>query len=291
MEVALVIESSNRTGIAPANQFYAGPKNRWVKSVLEYMKVIDFPTEHIYFLSFHEFRIIPYYALIQNYPISIAPEKKVQKQFAERIIVFLKTYYPTAEVHIHAGKSITNALVPLLKKEAISYSIFAEGKQLLKKSEYYNDLILQERAMKRMRDLKMEKAKIIAIPEYFTPQEAEHIVKEYAAVAHKYGVEKLFSEIRLLLRQYKQQLRHAQEVKDKFEQSINEEERRDLQRYWDNLRSLSDLFNSQMSEFHSKNGRLMASLTTLLIKQGYVKNTLNRISEAMFRLQIALIKS
>ncbi|QNR65191.1 hypothetical protein IAQ67_14840 [Paenibacillus peoriae] len=145
--------------------------------------------------------------------------------------------------------------------------------------------------MKRMRELQKEKAKLIAIPEYFTPQEAEHIVTEYAAVAHKYGVENLFSEIRLLLRQYKQQFRHAQAVKENFEQSISEEERKDLQRYWDNLRSLSDLFNSQMSEFHSKNGRVMASLTTLLIKQGYVKNTSNRISEAMFRLQIALIKS
>ncbi|MEK5357999.1 hypothetical protein [Paenibacillus sp. FSL L8-0709] len=291
MKVALIIESSNRMKVAPAHEFYCGKSNRWVASVLNYLKEVKFSTEHIYFLSFHEQRVIPYEEVITDYPINPGPTVKEQRNFANRIISFVKERYEGAEVNIHAGKSITDYLIPLFKQERIPYVIFAEGQQLLKKAKVYEELIEQERALKRIRDMQREKEQIIAIPSYFTPLEAERIVTEYGPIAHKYGVENLFSEIRLLLRDYKQQQRQAQLAKKAFDQSLELNERKQFQQIFDNLSGLSDLFNSNLAEFRSQNGRSMAMLKTQLIKEGYVKNTVNRISEVMFRLQIVLLKS
>lgn len=291
MKVSLIIESSNRMQAAPAYEFYSGKSNRWVTAALNYLQEVKFPTEHIYFLSFYEQRVIPYKEMITDYPINPAPTIKEQRDFATQILCFIKEKYGGAEVNIHAGKSITDQLIPLLKQERIPFIVFAEGQQLLKKAKVYEELIEQERALKRIRDMQREKEKIIAIPTFFTPQEAEKIVYEYGHIAHKYGVESLFSEIRLLLRDYKQQQRQAQLAKDAFDQSLQENERKQFQRIFNNLSGLSDLINSNLSEFRSQNGRSMAMLKTQLIKEGYVKNTLNRISEAMFRLQIVLLKS
>lgn len=290
MKIALVIESSNRMNEAPAYEFYRGKDNRWITSALEYLHEVKFPTEHIYFLSFHNQRVIPYEEVITDYPINPAPTVKQKRDFANRIMSFIKERYSGAEVNIHAGKSIIDYLVPLLRQEKIPYVVFAEGQPLLMKAKVYEELIEQERTLKRMRDMQREKERIIAIPNFFTPQEAEKIVTEYGPIAHEYGVEELFSEIRILLRNYKQQQRQAKLAKDTFDQSLQESERKQYQRIFENLTGLSDLFNNNLSEFRSTNGRSMAMLKTQLIKEGYVKNTLNRISEVMFRLQIALLK-
>ncbi|WP_240416467.1 hypothetical protein [Paenibacillus periandrae] len=290
MKVALVMESSNRMASAPAFEFYNGKRSRWINAALRFMEELRFPTEHIYFLSFHELRIISYDESVSFYPRSPVPDKKLQKLFAERILAFLTEKYPGAEVQLHVGKSITDCLVPLLEENRIQHYIFAEGKQLLKKAVLYEELIRQERSLQRMRDLKREKEKMIAITEYFTPYEADQLVTQFDTLAHKHGLVKHFSEIKHLLREYNQKLRAAQASKEEYEQSLDEKERIELQKFFGKMKGLADLFSDEHVKNRFSNTRTMGRLTTFLIKDGYVKQTANKLSEAMFRLQIALLK-
>lgn len=292
MKVALVIESSNRMPAGPAHEFYYHKGSRWISAVLDYLKEIHFPRENIYFLSFFNNRIIGFEEVIENYPRLPAPSKSQQREFAEKIFSFLEEKYPEAEVDLHVSKNISDYLAPLLKQAGRRVTLFADGIQLGIKPTVYMDLILQERAMRKMKEMQKEKERLIAIPEHFTPHEAEMVLDQFGHLGNVYGLDALFTELKRQLKSYKQQVRQSLSAKDEFHRSIPEREANELRSFFDPISSLSDLFNrsSDLDVIKANHGKLFAKFTNYLIKLGFVKTTETRISELLFRLQIALLK-
>ncbi|MGV2886020.1 hypothetical protein [Paenibacillus taichungensis] len=292
MKVALVIESSNRIPSGPAHEFY-GKGSRWISAVLDYLNECQFPREDIYFLSFYNNRIIGFDDVVENYPLQPSPTKAQQKEFAEKVFSFLEENYPEAEVDLHVSKNIADSLIPLLKQAGRRFHLFAEGVQLGMKPNVYKDLILQANAMRKMKEMQKEKEQLIAVPEHFTPHEAEMILEQFGHLGSQSGFESLFSEMKLHLKTYKQQVRQALAAKDEFYRTLSKQEAgEDLRSFFQQIGSLTEMFrrNEQLSALKAKHGKLVAKFTKSLIKQGYVKNTENRISELLFLLQIALLK-
>lgn len=293
VRVALIIESSNRIPSGPAHEFYYGGGSRWISAVMDYLDECQFPREDIYFLSFHNNRIIGFDEVIENYPLQPPPSKAQQKEFACKVFSFLEEKYPQVEVDLHVSKNISDTLIPLLKQAGRRFHLFADGVQLGMKPNVYKDLILQARAMRKMKEMRKEKERLIAIPEHFTPHEAEMILEQYGHLGYQYGIEPLFMEMKLLLKTYKQQVRKSLSVKEEFYRVLsNQEVGEELRSFFEQIENLSDLFrrSEQLDAIRAKHGKLIAHFTNCLIKQGFVKNTENRMSELLFRLQIALLK-
>jgi len=293
MKVALIIESSNRIPSGPAHEFYYGKGSRWISAVLDYLKECRFPPENTYFLSFYNNRIIGFEEKVENYPLQPPPTKSQQKEFAEKVFSFLEDRYPGAEVDLHVSKNISDTLIPLLKKAGKRFHLFADGIQLGMKPNVYKDLILQLKAMRKMKEMHKEKERLIAVPEHFTPHEAELILEQFNHVGSQKNYEMLFSEMKQNLRVYKQQVRQSLTAKDEFDRMLSKQEAGDeLRSFFNQIGSLSDLFrrNEYLDTLKAKRGKIIGKFTNCLIKQGYVKKTENRISELLFQLQIALLK-
>jgi hypothetical protein len=292
MKVALVIESSKRISRGPAHEFYCGKGSRWITAVVDYLRECQFPKEHIYFLSFYNHRIIAFDEVIEDYPLQPAPKKAEQKAFAEVIFRFLAEQYPEAEVDLHVSNSISEHLVPMLRAVGRRYTLFAEGVQLGMKPNVYKDLILQERALRKMKELQKERERMIPILEHLTPHEADHLVTQYGHLGKQLGIEQLFSELKQLLKTYRQQSRQWLSASNEFYESIPPAEAEPLRSFFEQIDSISDLFTrgKELEELKQKHGKLLAKYTNSLIKQRFVKNTENRISEVLLRVQIALLK-
>ncbi|RRJ54696.1 hypothetical protein EHV15_34425 [Paenibacillus oralis] len=293
MKVAFIIESSNRILSGPAKEFYYGKGSRWISAVLDYLKECQFPQEDIYFLSFYNNRIIGFDEVVEHYPLQPSPSKAQQKEFAGKIFNFLEDKYPGAEVDLHVSKNISDHLIPLLKQAGIRFHLFADGVQLGMKPNVYKDLILQARSMKKMKELQKEKERLIAVPEHFTPHEAERILEQFGHLGSQNGFKTLFSELKQHLKAYKQQVRQSLAAKDEFYRTFFKQEAgEELQSFFEQIGSITEMFrrHEQLDTLKAKHGKLVAKFTKCLIKQGYVKNTENQISELLFLLQIALLK-
>lgn len=292
MKVALIIESSSRIPVGPANEFYCGKGSRWISAVVDYLRECQFPREHIYFLSFFNHRIIGFDQVIEEYPLQPAPKPCEQRAFAQVIHQFLAKHYPEATIDLHVGKSISDHLIPLLSASGRKYNLFAEGVQLGMKPIYYKDLILQERAYRKMKELQREKERMISIPEHFTPHEASQLIEQFGHLGKQMGIDSLFSELRQLLKVYRQQNRQSIAASDDFYEAIPSDVSESLRTFFDQIDSISDIFKreSELEELKLNHGKILAKLTNSLIKKRFVKNTENRISEALLRLQIALLK-
>lgn len=202
MKVALIIESSNRLPAGPAHEFYYGKTSRWISAVMDYLVEIQFPREDIYFLSFYNNRIIGFVEIVENYPLLPTPSKAQKKEFAEKIFSFLEEKYSEAEIDLHVSKNISDSLIPLLKQAGRRFKLLADGVQLGMKPNVYKDLILQVRAMRKIKDIQKEKQSLIVLPEHFSPLEAETIINQFGHLGIQYGIEPLFSEMKQFLKVY-----------------------------------------------------------------------------------------
>ncbi|MCM3130211.1 MULTISPECIES: hypothetical protein [unclassified Paenibacillus] len=292
MKVSFIIESSNRIQNGPAHEFYRGKGSRWITAVIDYLKECKFPKEHIYFLSFYNQRIIGFDEVVEDYPLNPAPKRTEQKAFSNKIYQFISEKYAEAEIDLHVSKSISAHLVPMLEASGRKYTLFAEGVQLGMKPNFYKDLILQERAMRKMKELQNERNKMIAVPQNFTPHEAEQLIEQYGHLGKQFGIDQLFSEIKKLLKTYRQQSRQSLWTSNEFYDSIPANEVERLQSFFGQIHSISDLIGRghTLEEIKQRHGRLVAKFTNCLIKQQVLRNTENRISEVLLRVQIVLLK-
>jgi hypothetical protein len=291
--VAFITESSKRMECAPASRFYY-PASKWFNSILEYMHARNFPQQDLFFLSFFENRIIGYNEVIEDYPKTPDPDSKMKKDMAQTVLEFLLSRYPQGTlVEIHTGKNMYADLLPLLTLHGYSYQVFAESVLLGSKHLVYQNLINQHNAIHRLKELQRDKYSILAELESRSPQEAEKIVLEYDDKARFYGVDAIFHELKMHLKKHKQQKREAFTAKEEFYGVLNKEQDLDrLETFFLGVKTLSSLFKKidTYEAIKSQYGKLLAKFERFLIKSDYAVNTENKISEALLRLQIALLK-
>ncbi|MFF0828891.1 hypothetical protein ACFYU8_18295 [Brevibacillus sp. NPDC003359] len=295
--VAFIIESSNRMKRAAAKQFYRGRYSRWINHVIDYMEVRNFPEEDIFFLSFHGNRIIPFTAEIEDYPKRSGEVAKTdQKVLAQSIIEFLqKQYDPRTIIEIHAGKNVYEELKPLLELYGYGYKVFAEEEALSSKHKPYVELMEQEKKYRRLKDMQKEKLFFSSLLEYRNIQEAEQILDLIGFQSEHYGrvVEEIVEEVREQLRNYYQRSKDERKALSDFEaQSEEDSEFKHVESFFRGIRGPADLTKNldQYQAIKSKCGKTLAKFTRYLIKHEYVIKTERNISDALFRLQIALLK-
>ncbi|WP_182102696.1 hypothetical protein [Niallia taxi] len=295
--VALIIESAKRGESAPAYEFYRGSRSGWHDAILDYLDVRNFPTEDIFFLSFHEHRIIPYHATVCDYPKvdRKSPGIVEQREFALKIADFLSANFSIgAVIELHVGKTISDELVPLLEERRYSYELFAEGKKILDKQVVYRELIQTEKANRRIKDMQREKYIMLSALEFSSPvMEADLILEKFDLKANIFGVKPLFQELKMHLKEYKKRLNKAQQMKDEFYSFMEQSDVPEpVQIFFEGIKTQAHLFKDikKYERLKSQYGKLFAVFTRYLIQQNYVVKYENRISETLMRVQIALLK-
>lgn len=293
--IAFITESSRRQkDPMPAHLFYQGPKNRWVNTVIQYIETRKFPTQNSFFLSHYQQRIIPYNETIHDYPVQKKePSKAERQELAKKILDFLLSYEETPFVEFHTGKKFYEAVLPLLDEYGISYRIYAEGVALGQKDSYYLELIEEEQQKRRMKRIQSEKRFVTGLIEFEAPYyEAERIIDDYDKKAHLFGVESEFEELKYLVKKYYQRQKEAKKARDEVDDVLEKGHSPGLEPFLRGKESVSSLMRDldQYEQFKSKYGKELAKFTRYLIKQEYAKQTETKISDALLRLQIALLK-
>ncbi|MDN8593201.1 hypothetical protein Q0V21_31210 [Paenibacillus sp. 11B] len=292
--IALITESSARPDTAmPAHLFYQGKMSRWINTVIQYMETRSFPTEDIFFLSFYKNRIIPYQEVIEPYPKQKNhPRASDANVFAKEILAHVHSMGEDVFVEIHAGRTLADPLRQLLDENNIPYRLYADGVPLGTKPTYYEMLISDELEQRRFKEVQREKWTISSLISELSPSEASKIINTYGSSAQLYGVEPNVEELKKLLGGLRQKKKDEDKAYRDFEYAMKEEDPKgELQHFLQYQEKLSDLHkNKQFELYKNKYGKSIAKFTCYLIKKGYVRLIENKISEALFRTQIALIK-
>ncbi|MDH6674945.1 hypothetical protein M2277_005644 [Paenibacillus sp. LBL] len=292
--ISLITESSARPDEAlPAYLFYQGSKNRWINAVIEYMEVRAFPRENIFFLSHYGQRIIGYEETVNPYPKQkYHPRAKEAAILADKVLDFILSMNPLPFVEIHTGRTWADPLKQLFDKHNISYRLFADGVSLGQKPSYYGVLIEEELDKRRLKDIQRERWNVSSLIRKQTPQEASEIITRFDKQARLYGIERNLEELKELLGGYKQKRKDEMKALRELENVVQEEDPSGvLSDFLQSQDSLADLHAHRDFEgIKNQFGKSMAKFTLYLIKRNYVTLMENRISEALLRTQIALIK-
>lgn len=277
-----------------AFEFYQSHRSRWVNAVISYMLIRDFPREDIFFLSQHEQRIIGFDEVVSPYPVQkYHTRKDASRQFAEKILVQVLAINPLPFVEIHAGRTVADPLMELFNEQGIQYRLYGDGVPLGAKPAAYESLIEEEQNIRKLKEIQREKWHVTAFIQHRTPHEATQLVTEYADRAQLYGVEALFRELKELLGNYNQKRKDEKKAFQELENVLQLEDRNgEVAGFLSAKKSISDLM-ANMTEFErlkAKFGKAIAKFTLYLLKRDFALQTENRISEALLRMQIALLK-
>ncbi|MCA1064821.1 hypothetical protein QTG56_24765 (plasmid) [Rossellomorea sp. AcN35-11] len=298
--IAFVTESKNRPEKPmPAYQFYAGPNNRWVKGIVDYMEAREFPHEHIYFLSLVKEEVIHYEQEIssEDYEAVEYYSSKKKSKLTQQIKQLLKSYTDEHNgqiyVELHLSRSNYSFLTRILEDMDIPYHVEADGIPLGPKQTHYKQLIQEELDRKRIREIQREKWSLTSLIKEKTPQEAKHILDTFAPKAKLFGVEDLFQELRDNLKKHYQadrDMRKAREEADEL--AIKEDTTGELEDFFRNQYSISNLFEDidQYENLKSKYGKAIAKLQRALIKREYESQNRHKLQGTLLKIQIALLK-
>ncbi|WP_337039341.1 hypothetical protein [Paenibacillus illinoisensis] len=289
----MITESSARPDSPmPAYQFYQGKQSRWINSVIQYMEAREFPAEDIYFLSFYEQRIIPYNKVIEPYPKQkFHPRATEAATFAKGIREFISTRGGDIFVEIHAGRTIADPLQHEMEEHQVPYRIYGSGVPLGTKPNYYESLIDEELKERKVKETLTVKRDIISDLKELSPTEASELVNKYSVNAHVYGIEQNVEELKVLLGTHRQKRKDADKALQAFEASLQEEDHDGELRSFVEGIDLSRLYkDTQLSEMKQRFGKTISKLIYYLIKVNYVQLAENKLREALFRTQIALMK-
>jgi hypothetical protein len=293
--IAFITESSTRQSEPmEAYQFYQGHRSRWVNAVIQFMIVREFAQDDIFFLSQHEQRIIGFNEVVAPYPVEkYHPRKDASRQFADKILAKVLSYNPLPFVEIHAGRTVADPLIALFNQHGIDYRLYGDGVPLGAKPTVYESLIEEEQNIRKLKDIQREKWHITATIQHRTPQEASHILTEYAGKAELFGLEGFIHELKDLLGSYNQKRKDEKKALLELESVMRDEDRGgELAGFLSAKKSLADLL-ANLTEYErlkSKFGKTIAKYTRFLLKRDYALQTENRISETLLRMQIALLK-
>lgn len=292
--IALITESSARPDTCmPAHQFYQGKMSRWINSVIQYMDARGFPEEDIFFLSFYKQRIIGYHQELDPYPKQKNhPRSGEASQFAAKILAHIQSMGSDVFVEIHAGRTLAEPLKALFDEHQIAYRLYADGVPLGTKPTYYETLISDELEQRRIKEIQREKWTISALIGELSPSDASTLVNEYGNSAHVYAIESNIEELKKLLGGLRQKKKDEVKAYRELELALNEEDdQEELSEFLQRQNSLSDLHkHNEFEEYKNRYGKSIAKFTCYLIKKSYVRLHENKIAEALFRTQIALIK-
>lgn len=293
--IAFITESSTRQSEPmKAYQFYQGTHSRWVNAVINYMTVRDFPREDIFFLSQFEQRVIGFDEIVAPYPVQkYHPRKDDSRQFAEKVLARVLSYNPLPFVEIHTGRTIADPLIELFNQHGIEHRLYGDGVPLGAKPSAYQRLIEEEQNIRKLKEIQRERWHVTACIQHRTPQEASCLVTDYSDRAQLYGVEGLFRELKDLLGSYNQKRKDEKKALNELETVMKQEDGAgELAGFLSAKKSVADLFANvaEYERMKAKFGKSIAKFTTYLLKRDYALQMENRISEAMLRLQIALLK-
>lgn len=292
--ISLITESSARPDDAlPAYLFYQGKHSRWVNSIIKYMDVRSFPREDTFFLSHYNQRIIGYDEVVEPYPMQKNhPRRGEGALLAKKTLDFILMMDPLPFVEIHTGRTLADPLMQLFDEHSISYRIYGDGVPLGSKPTFYFDLIEDELNKRKLKEIQREKWHVTSLIQFQSPQEASTIITKYEKFAHLYGIEKNMKELKDLLYGYHQKRKDEKKALHELEDVMKEEDcSGELQGFLQVQKSLSDLHSHRDFEnVKNRFGKSIAKLTLYLIKRNYALLMENKISEALFRTQIALIK-
>ncbi|MEK4297503.1 hypothetical protein [Paenibacillus sp. FSL R5-0914] len=292
--IAFITESSARPDEAmPAHKFFQGTQSRWVNSVIKYMEIRDFPHEDIFFLSHYEQRVIGYKELVEPYPKQkYHPRKNEAIELAHKVMNLILRMESLPFVEIHAGRTFSDPLKQLLDEHNVSYRIYGSGIPLGSKPNYYGDLIEEELNKRKLKEIQREKWQITSMIRLQTPQEASEVITNFSNNAHLYGIERNLEELKELLGNYNQKRKDVKNALGEMELLLHEEDQTgELEAFLQDKGSLAELHvDSEFESIKNKYGKCLAKFTLCLIKQSYVLQSENKISEALLRTQIALIK-
>jgi hypothetical protein len=196
-------------------------------------------------------------------------------------------------VEIHTGRTIADPLMELFNQQGIEYRLYADAVPLGGKPSAYERLIEEEQNIRKLKEIQREKWHVTACIQHRTPQEASRLVTDYADRAQLYGVEGLFRELKDLLGSYNQKRKDEKKALKELEIVMKQEdETGELAGFLSAKKSVSDLL-ANLTEYErlkAKFGKAVAKFTLYLLKRDFALQTENRISEAMLRMQIALLK-
>ncbi|MDH6374303.1 hypothetical protein M2444_006153 [Paenibacillus sp. PastF-3] len=292
--IAFITESSARPNEPmPAHQFFQGTQSRWVNKVIEYMEVRDFPHEDIFFLSHYEQRVIGYKDLVEPYPKQkYHPRKNEAIELAHKVVNLILRMESLPFVEIHAGRTFSDPLKQLLDEHNVLYRVYGSGIPLGSKPNYYADLIEEELNKRKLKEIQREKWQITSMIRLQTPQEASEVVTSFSNSAHLYGIERNLEELKELLGNYNQKRKDVKNALGEMEQLLQEEDQTGELAYFLQAKgSLAELHaDSNFESIKNKYGKCLAKFTLCLIKQSYVLQSESKISAALLRTQIALIK-
>ncbi|GAB6552904.1 hypothetical protein bcgnr5378_06150 [Bacillus cereus] len=293
--IALVIESSARKDEPMiAKEFYRGPRNRWINNIIRYMEVRGFDENSIYFLSFHNQRIIPFNGIVEPYPRSNTKIPTSEgKMFTDKIFDFIKSLPNKPFVEIHAGRSIADPLSALLEMAGMPFKVFGEGVPLAKKAQVYDELIQNELEIKRFKDFQHGAWQIVSKVDYRVPAEAEEVLNSFQGKAELYGVEDLFEELKMNLAKYKKSAKESYKAKVEFEEMVNKlPQSEELLEFLSNSNKVSMLFKdiNRYERLKSQFGKEIAKYNRYLSKQNYVEEAEKGISSTLMKLQMVLLK-
>ncbi|MEB9897770.1 hypothetical protein P4K96_30645 [Bacillus cereus] len=293
--IALITESSARPDQAmPAFLFYQGTHSRWIKSIIQYMSAREFLSSDIFFLSPYGQRIIGYEEVVTPYPKQkYHPRKREAAQLANKVVDFVLKMDPLPFVEIHAGRTLADPLKQQFDENGISSRVYGDGIPLGTKPTYYENLIEEELDKRKLKQIQREKWDVTSMVRYQTPQEASEIVNRYGKRAQLYGIEKNVEELKRLLGDFHQKRKEEKKALRELKSVMTEEDLSgELTTFLESQKSLADLYaNQNLDNIKNKFGRSIAKLTLYLIKRNYVILMENKISEALLRTQIALLKS
>lgn len=298
MGVTIALVTSSRveqTEAKPANLYYRKSRSGWVDAVLRYMEAREFQKEHIFFVYAPKSRIIGYDEMVEPYPVTKEKLKtEDRKEFAQKILDWILSTYNKPHVELHVGKVISDPLIPLLKQHGISYKLFAEGLQILRKPKKYENLIQHELEVKKWREYQRGARTIVSEMRYRTPENARRILEKWEHEAVLYEVEDIYEEIRQYLKKHDGCVIQAKKALAEFEKVLNKlsaSDADDIMEYLERIQDISEFYLDQdkYEKMKSRYGKEIARYTTYLRKKNYVTIKANRLSEIQDKLIAVLL--
>lgn len=292
--IAFITESSARPDQSlPAYQFFQGSQSRWVNTVIKYMNVRDFPHEDIFFLSHYEQRVIGFHELVEPYPKQkYHVRRKEAIEVAQKVTSMILEMASVPFIEIHTGRTFSDPLKQMLDNHNIPYRLYADGIPLGSKPNFYEDLIEAELKERKLKDIQREKWQLTSLIRHQTPLEASEVVARFSNNAHLYGIEGNLEELKELLGIHNQKRKEVKKAHREMELLLQVEDKSgELADFLQTKNSLAELHEDPDFEIiKSKYGKSLAKFILFLIKQSYALQIENKISAALLRTQIALIK-
>lgn len=294
--MAFITESTARKNEpTPAFMFYRGSYNKWVNAIIDYFEERQFPREDAYFVSYHNNSIYGYEELVSWYDKVPDPNSKQRLEFAEKIMEFLETNYDTSNifVELHLSKLKYDKLSQLLTQKGIEYRIYADAVALGEKPGVYEKLIMEETQYRKLRDIKHEKYNMIKLIPNKSPEEAKKLFDQYKGKAHLFGVEKLFDDLKLALKDHWQAKKATEQAKNEALSFVHSENNVELEQFFNTRDVLSSLFEDVhlFDRLNQACGKAMAKIERYLIKAEYLLQKEGRLQASLLKLQIALMKA